>query len=118
MSSRFLTKQRAVLKLYLLKLAEQKRLYGLQFKSIIQEQLQEYGYRPPHSEIYKALYELTEDGILKRIKQAVEEGGFQEVVIYQFTEEGRQKANAYKKLVKDDLERSKRLIEKIMKDNF
>jgi DNA-binding PadR family transcriptional regulator len=118
MASRFLTKQRAVLKLYLLNLAEQKRLYGLQFKDIIQKQFQKHGYIPSHSEIYKALYELTEDGILKRIKQPVEEGGFQEVVIYQFTEEGLKMAKAYKKLVKEDLERSRRLIDKIMKDNF
>jgi len=40
------------------------------------------------------------------------------VIIYRFTEEGPEKARLYKKQVHVDLERSRALIEKGIKDNF
>ncbi|MFC7392904.1 Replication termination protein [Scopulibacillus cellulosilyticus] len=120
MANRFLTKQRAVLKLYLINLVEQDRLYGLQFLQLLRKEFEPYGFRPTHSEIYKSLHELTKEGILFRTKKLKGEGqdGFQEIVIYQFTEGGYEKAKAYKKLVKQDLDRSQQMINKILRDNY
>ncbi len=120
MGSAYLTKQRSVLKVYLLNMIEKKKLHGWQYLQELKEELKPFGYQPSHSEIYKSLHELTEEGILQRSKQLrnKEEGGFQEIVLYHLLESGRGKADAYKRLVKQDLDRSQQLLKKIINDNY
>ncbi len=68
-TERILLKQRAFLKLYLITLTEQERLYGLKLLDVLREEFQPFGYRPNHSEVYKALHDLIEDGILEQVKK-------------------------------------------------
>lgn len=112
----YLLKQRAFLKVYLITLAEKKRLYGLQFLDEIRENFRSYGYRPVHSEIYKALHELVDEGILKRIKIKKEGAKFQEVVIYQI--HNMDEVRRYKKLLLVELERCRGLLDRALRDNF
>lgn len=114
----FLTKQRAVLKVYLLNEIERSKSYGWRYTETIAAR--NANYHPTHSEIYKALHELTADGLISRHKQRVAErgSGLQEVVLYSFTEDGYHRAQVYKLRVKSDLERSKRLIDSIIADNY
>ncbi|QTM99569.1 Replication termination protein [Sediminibacillus dalangtanensis] len=116
--SGFLVKQRAFLKLYLITLIENKHLYGLKLRDLLKEEFRELGYRPNHPEIYKALHDLIEQGILFQQKEKKQGTVYQEVVYYQFTEEGKEKAEAYKKQLKIELERCLQLLEKAIKDNF
>ncbi|MFX3617062.1 MAG: helix-turn-helix transcriptional regulator [Sporolactobacillus sp.] len=114
----FLTKQRAVLKIYLIHEIERSKSYGWAYRQSIA--LKNKAYQPTNSEIYKALHELTADGMVQRKKrQQVEKGeGLGEIVVYSFTEEGSRKAQLYKQQVKEDLERSRRLIDAILKDIY
>jgi DNA-binding PadR family transcriptional regulator len=114
--SGFLLKQRAFLKLYLITMTEKKRLYGFKILDELREEFRPYGYRPNHSELYKALHDLIKDGILKQIKQKKEGAEFQEVVYYQFVDY--EKAKQYKRQLKAELDRSKAIIEKAIRDNF
>jgi DNA-binding PadR family transcriptional regulator len=116
--SGFLLKQRAFLKLYLITLTEQERLYGLKILDLLRQEFKPFGYRPNHSEVYKALHDLIEDGILKQVKTKKEGMKYQEVVYYRFTEEGYKKAQLYKKQLKAELDRCEALIRKAIKDNF
>ncbi|WP_153462665.1 MULTISPECIES: helix-turn-helix transcriptional regulator [Sediminibacillus] len=116
--SGFLVKQRAFLKLYLITLIENNHLYGLKLRDLLKEEFRDLGYRPNHPEIYKALHDLIEKGILFQQKEKKEGAVYQEVVYYQFTEEGKEKAKAYKKQLKIELERCLQLLEKALKDNF
>lgn len=116
--SGFLLKQRAFLKLYLITLTEQERLYGLKLLDVLREEFQPFGYRPNHSEVYKALHDLIEDGILEQVKKKKEGMKYQEVVYYRFTEEGYKKAQLYKRQLKTELDRCEALIRKAIKDNF
>ncbi|MBR2517348.1 MAG: Replication termination protein, partial [Geobacillus sp.] len=56
--SGFLLKQRAFLKLYLITLTEQERLYGLKLLDVLRQEFKPFGYQPNHSEVYKALHDL------------------------------------------------------------
>ncbi|RYL92134.1 Replication termination protein [Sporolactobacillus sp. THM7-4] len=116
----FLTKQRAILKVYLISLIERKKMYGLQYLNELRETFKPYGYVPKHSEIYKALHELTSEGVVYRTRKLRSEDkeGFQEIIYYQFTEKGYEKGQLYKRQVKTDLERSRDIIEKVLKDNY
>lgn len=114
--STFMLRQRAFLKLYLITLTEQGRMYGLQFQDILKEEFKEFGYRPSHSEIYKSLHELMKDGILERYRKVKEGAELQEVFYYQFKD--RDQAKAYKKLLKTELERCAGLLQKALKDNY
>ncbi|GMB09494.1 replication termination protein [Thermolongibacillus altinsuensis] len=117
-SSGFLLKQRAFLKLYLITLTEQERLYGLKLLDVLREEFKPFGYRPNHSEVYKALHDLIEDGILTQVKKKKEGMKYQEVVYYRFTEEGYKKAQLYKRQLKAELDRCAALIRKAIEDNF
>jgi DNA-binding PadR family transcriptional regulator len=116
----YLIKQRAFLKLYLLSLIEEKKEYALQYFQTLTDMFQACGYQPSRSEIYKSLHELSQDGILKRIKKIKGDpkADFQEVVLYQFTEIGYEKAKQYKSLVRADLDRCIGLLQKAVRDNF
>jgi DNA-binding PadR family transcriptional regulator len=116
--SGFLLKQRAFLKLYLITLTEQERLYGLKILDVLRQEFKPYGYKPNHSEVYKALHDLIEDGILKQVKQKKEGMKYQEVVYYRFADGGYEKAKLYKKQLKTELDRCEALIRKAIQDNF
>lgn len=114
--SGFLLKQRAFLKLYLITMTEQGKLYGLRFLENLREEFKPYSYRPTHTEIYKALHDLIEDGVLKREKRVKEGMKYQEVVYYVFQD--RSKAELYKKQLKVELERNAKILKKALKDNY
>ncbi|SDJ69197.1 helix-turn-helix transcriptional regulator [Sediminibacillus albus] len=117
-SSGFLIKQRAFLKLYLITLIENKYLYGLKLRDLLKDEFKELGFQPKHPEIYKALHDLMEQGIIYQRKEKKQGTVYQEVVYYHFTDEGREKASAYKKLLKHELDRCIHLLQKAVKDNF
>ncbi|MGM0901131.1 MAG: helix-turn-helix transcriptional regulator [Bacillota bacterium] len=115
-STGFLIKQRAFLKLYILSSIEKERWYGMQLLDELKTAFKPYGYEPQHSEIYRALHDLLEDGILTR-KKVIEEGSkYKEVAVYSL--KNKEEAKAYKKLVKADLDRCEQLLRKAIKDNF
>jgi DNA-binding PadR family transcriptional regulator len=115
-STGFLIKQRAFLKLYILSSIEKERWYGMQLLDELKSAFKPYGYEPQHSEIYRALHDLLEDGILTR-KKVIEEGSkYKEVAVYSV--KNIDEAKAYKKLVKADLDRGEQLLRKAIKDNF
>ncbi|KEZ50254.1 MULTISPECIES: helix-turn-helix transcriptional regulator [Metabacillus] len=115
-ASGFLLKQRAFLKLYMIRMTEQDRLYGLKLLDVLRDEFRIYGYRPNHSEVYKSLHELIEDGILKQVKRKKEGMKLQEVVYYQF--EDYEKAKLYKKQLKTELDRCQKLLGKALQDNY
>ncbi|HJV45265.1 MAG TPA: Replication termination protein [Bacillota bacterium] len=118
---RFLIKQREYLKLYLLKIMEENpHLYGTQIHEKLKEEFHPLGYTPSESEIYKSLYELTDKGILYRVKQlrGQTEGEFQEVVYYRLTSKAPELVEQYRKQVKEDLEFGKALIAKAISDHY
>lgn len=117
-SSGFLVKQRAFLKLYMITMTEQERLYGLKLLDVLRDEFRPYGFRPNHSEVYKALHDLIEDGILKQVKKKKEGMKFQEVVYYRFTDAGYEKAQRYKQQLKVELERCEAMLKKAIRDNF
>lgn len=76
---------------------------------------------PPQSEIYRALHELVQQGILYRTKQLKGNDpkvDFQEIVLYHFTSDGEEKAKLYKKQVKTDLDRCLGILNKAVVDNY
>ncbi|WP_203362676.1 helix-turn-helix transcriptional regulator [Bacillus sp. REN10] len=113
---KFLIKQRAFLKLFMIKFVEENRLYGMQAMDELKATFKQYGYEPNHSEIYRSLHELIDDGILKRYKKLQEGAKYKEVVIYQFADY--EKAKLYKKQVKTDLDRSMGLLRKALEDIY
>lgn len=116
----YLVKQRAFIKLYLLTMIEQKRDYAFNYLDEMRAEFSKFGYQPTHSEIYKALHELTLDGVVYRSKQIKGDPrkDFQEIVLYRFTEEGYEKAKLYKKQMKAELDRCVELLQKAIKDNY
>jgi DNA-binding PadR family transcriptional regulator len=112
----FLTKERAALKICLIHAIEQNPSYGWAYRSSIAETTA--GFSPSKSETYKALHELAAAGIVRRTKRLRNEGGFQEIIVYTFAADGYAKAQQYKQLVKTDLERSRTLIDHLLKHCF
>lgn len=119
-STGFLFKQRAFLKMYMITLTEQNvRLYGTRILGLLRKEFAPYGYKPQHTEIYKALHDLIDDGILEQVKQKKEGMKHQVVVYYRFANpEGKRKGQLYKQRMKHELERSEALIRHAIKDNF
>ena len=115
-NSGFLIKQRAFLKLYLVTRIEKGPWYGLQLLDELKSAFKPYGFAPQHSEVYRALHDLTEAGILKRRKVTEEGSKYKEVAVYSIADEDG--AKAYKKLVKADLDRCEQLLRKAIKDNY
>lgn len=112
----FLMKQRAYLKVYLIKLTEEKRLYGLKILDILRDEFDDLGYRPNHSEVYKSLHELMDDGILERYKEIKQGAVLQEVVIYRIKDKSL--AQLYKRQVKMDLDRGVQILQKALRDIY
>jgi len=114
--SGFMLKQRAFLKLYMITMTEQKRLYGFRLLEELRKEFKEHGYKPNSSEIYKSLHDLLDDGILEQVEKKKEGTDRQKVVYYRFKD--RQKAERYKTLLKEELNRCSRLLDKAIEDNF
>ncbi|MCB4338001.1 MULTISPECIES: Replication termination protein [Bacillus] len=112
----FLLKQRAFLKLYMITMTEENRLYGMQLRDTLREEFKHLGYAPTHAEIYRALHSLMDDGILKQIKVKKEGTKLQEVVLYQF--EDYEAAKKYKRRLKAEIDRCIQLLTKAVRDNF
>ena len=115
-STGFLIKQRAFLKLYLITNIEADRAYGKQMLEELQSAFKPFGYEPQHSEIYRALHELLEDGVFTRTFIPKDGAAYQQVAIYKIADQD--KANAYKKLVKADLDRCMGILRKALEDNY
>lgn len=49
-------------------MTEQERLYGLKLLEVLRSEFKEIGFKPNHTEVYRSLHELLDDGILKQIK--------------------------------------------------
>lgn len=114
--SGYLIKQRAFLKVYLLSSIEKQPNHGNALLEELIEKFKPYAYQPQHSEVYRALHELMEDGYLRRNKVTKEGSKYQEIAIYYIKD--KDLVNAYKKTVKADLERSLGLIKKALDDNY
>lgn len=117
----FMIAQRAFIKVYLITMVEQQRGYGYQMLEEMRKEFKKYGYSPPQSEIYRALHELVQEGVLYRTKQLKGNDpkvDFQEIVLYHFTSDGEEKAKLYKKQVKSDLDRCLGILNKAVIDNY
>ncbi|MDQ0088629.1 DNA-binding PadR family transcriptional regulator [Paenibacillus anaericanus] len=117
----FMIAQRAYLKLFLIGMVERRRGYGYEMLDELKEQFKPFGYVPPQSEIYRALHELVQEGVLyrtKKLKGNDPKVDFQEIVLYHFTEEGYEKAELYKKQVKADLDRCIGMLNKAVTDHY
>lgn len=114
--SGFLFKQRAFLKMYLITLTENKRLYGHEMLDLLRNEFRSLGYRPTRSEIYKSLHDLIDTGILEEVVEIKEGLKRQKVIYYRII--NKQKAKKYKELVREDIDRSIKILNKAIKDNF
>lgn len=115
-TSRFMIKQRAFLKIYLIHMAEKEKLYGMKYLETIKVEFRLYGYKPNHSEIYKSLHELLEDGVLSRRKMIKEGKKLQEVIYYVIKDQ--EKAHLYKMQLKVELDRCHNLLGKAIADIY
>jgi DNA-binding PadR family transcriptional regulator len=115
-STGFLIKQRAFLKLYIITNIENDKWYGMQLLDEMRKEFKPFGFEPQHSEIYRALHDLLEDGVLTRGKIVKEGSKYQEVALYSIKD--KEKAKTYKKMVKVDIDRSSQLLRKAIEDNY
>ena len=67
-STGFLIKQRAFIKMYLITNIENGKWYGMQLLDEMKKEFKPFGFEPQHSEIYRALHDLLEEGVLTRGK--------------------------------------------------
>lgn len=116
----FLLKQRAFLKLYIYKYIERNKGYGSQYLGDLKDEFNIYGYKPTHSELYKCLHEMTRDGFVKREKKIKGEKSvdFQEIILYQLTDEGKKEYDRYKTQMKKELDRCRGLLDKAIRDHY
>ncbi len=49
-------------------MTEQERLYGLKLLEVLRSEFKPIGFKPNHTEVYRSLHELLDDGILKQVK--------------------------------------------------
>lgn len=113
-STGFLIKQRLFLKAYLLSFIEDGRPYGTQMLEELKEQFKPYGFSPNHAELYRALYELIEEGVLRSTKRKLRKDSFQEVNVYYFRDSD--KAHRIKQQSLDEMIRSHAILEKAIND--
>ena len=115
-STGFLIKQRAFIKMYLITNIENGKWYGMQLLDEMKKEFKPFGFEPQHSEIYRALHDLLEEGVLTRGKIVKEGSKYQEVAVYSIKD--KEKAKTYKKMVKVDMDRSAQLLRKAIEDNY
>lgn len=116
----FMLKQRAFVKLYIFKTIDEHKGYAYQYLEDLRNDFESYGYKPSSSEIYKTLIELTKEGYVNREKKIKGEKGvdFQEIILYQLTDEGKKEYDRYKQQMKVELERCKGLLDKALRDHY
>ncbi|MGG1263746.1 helix-turn-helix transcriptional regulator [Brevibacillus laterosporus] len=112
----FLIKQRAYLKVYLITKIKKGRSYGLQLAKELGDEFIRDGFVPTSAEVYRSLDELVEQGIVSRHTQLQEGTEKKPIIVYKIND--LHIADSYLQLVQQDLQRSQRLIEKALKDNF
>ena len=115
-STGFLIKQRAYLKLFILNKIGTRRIYGQQIVNELKSEMNNFNYHPYHSEIYRSLQDLLEDGYIKRQRSKLKKDSYQEIYLYYIKDAD--KVNAYNQLVKQDLDRCKALIDYALEKNF
>ncbi|EIL83355.1 helix-turn-helix transcriptional regulator [Bacillus altitudinis] len=115
--STFLLRQKQFLKLSAITYIEQERYYASEILQLLKKEYSEFGYKPSHTEVYKALNELVEEGMLERhARKQGEDYQYKEVVTYSLID--RTAAANYKKKTHELLVNSKKMIQKIIKNNF
>ncbi len=119
----FLISQRRFIKLYILHILEQRQTYGLEMMEQLKAYLKEEGYSPPSSELYRGLHELVSEGIIASIPTLKRDhnGGdedFQEVVLYRYTTEGKEKASVFRQEMKMEIDRCLGMLRLAVKENF
>jgi Replication terminator protein. len=113
----FLLKQRAFLKLYLITMIENDKGYGNQFYKELERKFEsKFGFSPTNGELYKALYDLMEDGIVDRYRQRMADKDLKEIFIYRIKD--KDLANAYRSLMKVELDRCIGLLKQAIEDNY
>ncbi|WP_232697391.1 helix-turn-helix transcriptional regulator [Brevibacillus daliensis] len=112
----FLLKQRSFLKFYLITKIEQQKGYGLQMLDDLENEFKPFAYSPTHTELYKSLHELKDEGIIDWHRQLKPETDLQEIKIYRIVDQ--EKANLYKKQMKVELDRCYGLLRKALQDNY
>lgn len=113
-SSSFLIKQRPFIQLYVLKFLEDGRPYGIQMLEQLRERFKKEGYQPNHAEIYRALHDLVDSGVLKASKKKLSADSYQEITTYFIRDV--QKAIHLKKQLINELNRSKAMLMKALED--
>ena len=113
-SGGYLMKQRAFIQLYVLTFIEEGRPYGIQMLEQLRERFRDEGYKPNHAEIYRALHELVDSGVIKASKKKLMEDSYQEITIYHIRDA--QKAKQVKGELIEEVERSMDILRKTIID--
>src|SRR3954454_21686669 len=100
--------------MYLITNIENGKWYGMQLLDEMRKEFKPYGFEPQHSEIYRALHDLLENGVLTRGKIKKDGSKYQEVAVYSIKD--KEKAKTYKKMFKVDLDHSYHLLRKAIED--
>lgn len=114
--SRYLPAQGSLLKLNLLTILEREPLYGLEITRQLKKQYAPYQFQIKHEHVYKALHELVTEGILYQKKEMKTE--LQEIVLYHYTPEGKEKATTYRRDMKVKLDQSIGLLQEAVRANY
>ena len=112
--SGFLVKQRLFIKGYLITYIENSRPYGIQMLDELKQHFKPLGYSPNHAEIYRALHELLDEGIVRSGQKKLKEDSYQEITIYYIRDA--EKALALKRYVEEEVIRSQSILQKAIED--
>ncbi|MDQ0206062.1 helix-turn-helix transcriptional regulator [Alkalicoccobacillus murimartini] len=113
-SSGFLIKQRLFIKGYLITYIETSRPYGIQMLDELKQHFKPLGYTPNHAEIYRALHELLDEGIVRSGQKKLTEDSYQEITIYYIRDA--EKAHALKQHIADEVRRSHKVLLRAIED--
>jgi DNA-binding PadR family transcriptional regulator len=80
------------------------------------KQFQHLNYKPNHSEVYKGLHELLDDGMITSSRIIKEGSKRKELKVNEIA--NKEEARRYKKQVKEDLDCSTGLLNKSVRDNY
>ncbi|MFB6367760.1 helix-turn-helix transcriptional regulator [Paenibacillus tianmuensis] len=106
---------KAIIKLYCIDYIDQ-NAYGYEITEAVSSRLKPFGFSPHHSEVYRTLHEMADESMILRHERHI--GPRQKVVYYTFTDDGRAAAAAYKKTLKENLDRSIALLNAAVADNY
>ena len=77
--------------MYLITNIENGKWYGMQLLDEMKKEFKPFGFEPQHSEIYRALHDLLEEGVLTRGKIIKEGSKYQEVAVYSIKDKERKR---------------------------